>query len=89
MKNKDVLLRKCIACNQRKLKNFLIRVCRTTNHTVEIDTNYKIEGRGAYICNDNKQCIESVIKLNKLSRALKTNIPLEIIEKLQKKIQEI
>ena len=89
MKNKQVLIRKCIACNNRKLKKFLIRVCRTNNDTVEIDTSFKKEGRGAYICNESKQCIENAIKFNKLSRALRTNIPVEIVEKLQKKIEEI
>lgn len=89
MKNSEVLFRKCVSCNQRKLKNFLIRICKSKSSSVEIDTTYKMEGRGAYVCIDNKECIENAIKLNKFARALKTSIPSHIIEKLQKRIKEM
>lgn len=86
MKIKGVLIRKCVGCYERKNKKNLIRICRTTSNTVEIDLTYKKEGRGAYICNDSIKCLNDSIKLNKISRALKTDIPSEIVSELQKRI---
>lgn len=89
MKTKGILLRKCIGCNEMKNKSTLIRICRTTENKVKIDESYKMEGRGAYICNDNLECLEKSIKFNKFSRALKTDVPSDITMELQKKIGKI
>ena len=89
MRVKGVLFRKCIGCNQVKQKANLIRICRTVDKEIEIDLTYKMEGRGAYICNDNFECLEKSIKFNKISRALKTEISFNKIEELQKKVRDI
>lgn len=88
MRIKGVLIRKCIGCYGRKNKKDLIRICRTTSNTIEIDLTYKKEGRGAYVCNDNIKCLNDSVKFNKISRALKTDIPSEIISELQKRIDK-
>lgn len=88
MKAKGILIRKCIGCNERKNKNELIRICRTTSNSVEIDLTYKMEGRGAYICNNNLTCLNDSIKFNKISRVLKVEIPSEIVTELQKRIDK-
>ena len=41
-----------------------------------------ISGRGAYICGD-KECLEKIIKTNKLERIVETKIPDEIYEELR------
>ena len=71
MKNKGVLLRKCMGCNGMKHKTNLIRICRNIYNQIEIDETFKADGRGAYICKDNLLCLEKSIKFNRISRALK------------------
>lgn len=86
MKIKGILLRKCIGCNEMKNKSKLVRICRTLNDGVKVDLTYKMEGRGAYICNDNLECLNKSIKFNKIYRALKVEIPPRIITELQEQI---
>ncbi len=68
MKNKK-LTRTCIACRAKKQKNELIRMVARNSEIIK-DEEQKLEGRGAYICNNSK-CLEIATKSNKFKRALK------------------
>lgn len=81
MKNKDINLRKCVVCNERKHKDFLVKVIKTKENEVKIDHSKKLNGRGAYICND-KLCIKKAIENRSLNKALRTNVSKEIYEEL-------
>ncbi len=72
--------RRCVACKQTKNKSEMLRVVRLNNEFM-IDKNHKLNGRGAYICND-KNCIALTIKKRLLNRAYKTNLGEEIYLKL-------
>lgn len=87
MKNKGVLLRKCIGCSEMKHKANLIRICRNVSNQIEIDETFKIDGRGAYICKDSLLCLEKSIKFNRIFRALKIEVPQKIITELKNKIR--
>lgn len=89
MKNRDVLVRKCISCYKRKNKDKLIRVCRSKDNSVIVDLTYKKEGRGAYICKDNENCLLNSIKHNKITRSLKVEIPSEVICELKRVVKKI
>lgn len=82
MKKKKVPLRKCIACGEKKSKKELIRIVNNNEKGVSIDQNGKINGRGAYICSSVK-CITDAEKSNKLSRALKIDVPKNIYKELK------
>ncbi len=86
MKNRNVLMRKCIGCNEMKHKTNLIRICRNVFNEVEIDESYKKDGRGAYICNDSLDCLEKSLKFNRISRTLNIEVPQKIVNELKKKI---
>lgn len=73
--------RTCVGCNCKKSKNDFIRIVKTENG-IFIDKNGKINGRGAYICN-NIDCLEKTIKSRKLERTLKSRIDDEIYERLR------
>ncbi len=75
-------LRKCIACNEHKTKDQLIKVVKNKSGEINIDTNGKLNGRGAYICK-NKDCINKAIKNKQLNRSLKCNVPEEIYQELE------
>ena len=64
--------RRCVACRQTNLKQNLIRVCNVDGNFV-IDTSHKLNGRSAYICNNN-ECLKKVIDKKLLNRSFKTNL---------------
>ncbi len=74
--------RTCMGCNAKKDKKELIRIVKNKSGQITIDKTGKLEGRGAYIC-DNKECLEKVIKSKRLERVLETQISQEIYESLR------
>lgn len=78
--------RTCIACRQTKDKKELFRIAKKNNNEVVICTSGKEEGRGAYICKDEK-CINKAQKTKGLNRAFKCEIYPSIYEELKSKIQ--
>ncbi len=65
--------RTCISCRKKDNKRNLLRIVKTRKLEVVIDKEQNLEGRGAYICKDEK-CLNKLIKDKKLSKALKTSI---------------
>ena len=74
-----------MGCNSKKNKNELIRIVKDKNGTISVDKTGKINGRGAYLC-DNIACIEKVIKSKRLEKVLETDISNEIYESLRETI---
>ena len=72
--------RKCVACRNSKQQNEMLRIARIENEYV-IDEKNKLGGRGAYVCRD-KSCIDLTIKKRLLNRSFKTNLDVQIYEKL-------
>jgi len=73
MRNKHIPKRTCVACRQTRNKKNLIRLVRTENGTVEVDTSAKKPGRGAYLC-PKKDCWEVALRRNHLEYALRTKL---------------
>ena len=74
--------RTCMGCNQKKDKKDLIRIVKNKEKEIKIDRTGKLDGRGAYICDD-IECLEKVIKTKRLERALDIKISQEIYESLR------
>ena len=74
--------RTCMGCNQKKDKKELIRIVNNKNDEITIDRTGKLEGRGAYICED-INCLERVVKSKRLEKVLEIKISKEIYEKLR------
>ena len=68
--------RTCIACQQIKEKESLIRLTRAENGDAKIDISGKKPGRGAYLC-PKKSCWELALKKNRLEHALQTKLSAE------------
>ncbi len=79
---KKMPLRKCTGCNTMKEKSELIRIVKTKENDFFIDKTFKMQGRGAYICND-VQCFEKAFKNKGLERSFKGRVNNEIYEKLR------
>ena len=79
---KKIVQRMCMGCNNKKDKRELIRIVLNKNGEITIDKTGKLEGRGAYIC-DNIECLEKVIKTKRLEKSFETKIEEDIYNKLR------
>jgi predicted RNA-binding protein YlxR (DUF448 family) len=66
--------RTCVACRSTEAKRGLVRVVRTPEGRVELDSTGKTNGRGAYV-HDQRTCWEQALKKHQLGRALKVSVP--------------
>lgn len=68
---------------KRASKAEFLRIVRMNDGAVCIDINQKADGRGAYVCK-NEKCFEKAEKRKWLSRSLKCDIAPEFYEELRK-----
>ncbi len=85
---KHIVQRTCVACRQVKAKRELVRLVRTSEGTVEIDSRGKKEGRGAYLC-PTWECWNTALKGNQLEHALRSSLTRENREQLGKLGKEL
>ena len=78
---KHIPQRTCLACRQVKPKRDLIRLVHTPDGNIEIDTDGKKKGRGAYLC-PIWECWETGLKGNRLEYALHSRIAQDNREQL-------
>ena len=85
---KKVPLRKCTGCQQMKSKKEMLRLLRTPEGSIVLDTTGRKNGRGAYVCYS-ADCFEKAVKNKGLERSLKCKVPEETYESLKKEIGSI
>lgn len=73
MANKSRPMRQCVGCREMKEKRSLIRVVKTPDDEIKIDSTGKMSGRGAYVCRD-EACLQRAIKSRGLEKSLKVAI---------------
>lgn len=83
---KKIPMRQCLGCREMKPKRELVRVVRTPEGEIHIDLKGKMSGRGAYLCH-NAQCLQRAVKSRAISRALETEIPQEIYDRLPEEME--
>ena len=84
---KKIPMRQCLGCREMKPKRELLRVVRSPEGEVSLDTRGKKPGRGAYVC-PNADCQKKANKTRALSRALETAIPEEVMQRLAAELEE-
>ena len=87
MKQKKIPMRSCIITKEKYEKKDLIRIVRTPEGIVKIDTTGKMNGRGAYLKKD-LEVIDKCEKMQALNRILETNVEKEIYDELRNIIKE-
>lgn len=83
MQEPHIPMRQCLGCGERLPKSELIRVLRTPDGQIVIDTSHKGNGRGAYLCGS-ENCIKRLRKSRRMDSVLGTAVPDEIFEKISK-----
>ncbi len=75
-------LRTCMACNEQKEKQELLRIVKSKEGIIEPDLTGKKNGRGAYICR-NEECLNKLIKSKRLERIFEKEISSELYESIR------
>ena len=88
MSVKKIPMRMCTGCREMKPKKELIRVVKTPEGEIKLDTVGKVNGRGAYICKC-KECLQKAQKANALSRAFECQVSTQVYESLERSIEDI
>ena len=86
-KKRKIPQRQCLGCNEHKPKAELIRVVRSPEGEISLDTRGKKSGRGAYICH-NVKCLNKARKSKRIERALECEIPEEIYDAMEAQLAE-
>ena len=88
MKEKKVPMRMCVGCREMKPKKELLRVVRSPEGTVSIDTTGRKPGRGAYVCRS-AACLKCAIKQKQLERAFECPLGEETHASLLQALNEL
>lgn len=88
MANKKIPQRRCVGCHEAKSKNELIRIIKTPEGQVILDSTGRKNGRGAYIC-PNPDCLGKARKSRGLERSLSIAIPDEVYGELEKEMSSL
>ena len=85
---KKIPMRKCVGCGEMKSKKEMLRVIKTPEDLIELDSTGRKNGRGAYIC-FSKECLLKAVKNRGLERSLKISVPKEVMEKLSEEFDAV
>ena len=87
MSTKKLPLRQCIGCGEMKYKKEMIRVLKTSEDEILLDTTGRKNGRGAYLC-PSMECFKKAVKSKGLERSFKMAIPKEVYDTLEKEMEQ-
>lgn len=83
---RKISMRQCVGCGEMKNKKDMMRVLKSAEGPIVLDTTGKKNGRGAYLCM-NKECLVRARKNKGLEKSFKMSIPDEIYENLEKEFE--
>lgn len=86
MKVRKVPMRTCVVTREKVEKNQLVRVVRTPEGEVVVDTTGKMNGKGAYLKLD-LSVIEKAHKTNVLGKVLEVEVPDKVYDDLKSLIK--
>lgn len=81
MKQKKIPMRTCVVTKEKYPKKELVRIVRTPENEVKVDTTGRMNGHGAYIKLDRDVIIKAQ-STKVLDRTLKVIVPNEVYEEL-------
>ncbi|RPF47766.1 hypothetical protein EDD70_0566 [Hydrogenoanaerobacterium saccharovorans] len=87
MQTRKVPLRMCSGCGEMKPKKELIRVVKSPEGVISLDTVGKKPGRGAYVCN-NIECLKKARKTRRFERSFSCQIPEEVYNRMEEELEK-
>lgn len=70
---KHIPVRTCCGCGRKGGKREMVRIVRSPQGSISVDTTGKAAGRGAYLCED-VSCWKVGVNQNRLERRLNTTM---------------
>ncbi len=83
---KKIPMRQCVGCGEHFPKNELIRVVRSPEGEISLDTTGRKNGRGVYVC-PRRACLARARKNGRLAQHLECAIPDEIYGALEASLE--
>lgn len=87
MQQKKIPMRKCVGCNESKSKKELVRIVRSPEGDISLDTTGKKSGRGAYIC-PSADCLKKAVKSKRIDKILEVTVPVSVYEDAERMLTE-
>lgn len=84
---KKTPMRMCVACRQMRPKKELVRIVRTPEGDVRLDTTGRANGRGAYLC-ASAECLNRAVKTRALERALEAKLDGDVLASLKEALHD-
>jgi predicted RNA-binding protein YlxR (DUF448 family) len=84
---KKTPMRMCVACRQMRPKKELVRIVRTPEGDVRLDTTGRANGRGAYLC-ASTECLNRAVKTRALERALEAKLDGDVLASLKEALHD-
>ena len=81
-KTRKIPQRQCVGCREMKDKKALLRIVKTPEGEILLDSTGKKSGRGAYVCPD-PECLKKARKSRALERAFDTGIAADVYDALE------
>ena len=85
-KTRKIPQRQCVGCREMKDKKALLRIVKTPEGEILLDSTGKKSGRGAYVCPD-PECLKKARKSRALERAFDTSVPPEVYDALEAQME--
>lgn len=82
-----IVERTCIVCRTKKDKSSMIRIVLDKSGEIKVEKGKKLDGRGAYICND-ASCLDKFLKTKSLNRTFKRNFSEQVYQNLLDEIKK-
>ncbi len=85
MKTKKIPMRLCLGCGESKPKKEMIRVVKSKDGEISLDTTGKKSGRGAYICRS-LQCFKAARQKHRFEKSFSCAISDEVYERMEEEL---
>jgi predicted RNA-binding protein YlxR (DUF448 family) len=80
--------RSCLVCRRKRPQLELLRIARSPSGEVRVDPRGGADGRGAYVCRDDRGCREGLTGKGALARALRTTLQPDDLARLAREIEK-
>ena len=85
MRQKKIPMRMCAGCGEHKPKKELVRVVKSPEGEISLDTTGRKPGRGAYVCRS-ADCLRLARRARRLERAFSCQIRDEVYERMEEEL---
>ncbi len=88
MQPKKIPMRMCKGCGEMKSKRELIRIVKSNEGEVSLDSTGKKAGRGVYVCKS-LECLKKARKARRFEKDFSCQISREIYEEMENELSKL